>query len=236
MKIIYFFIAIHFAVIGCRGGDGYVNPYSARMTKLGKEVEANPNDKTALKKLEEYTADSDYWNRSYALHYLGYLAFRNIGGCQAELIPYFDKALNDPDYGVRQAGIQAIVEIGSPAVEKSFSKILKIIKQDREDDVTWSSIEAVGKLKNVKQAQAVIPILLKAASLPPYEGAQDEAPQIRYYALDSIANLAKNNGLNVIHELKQLLNKTKSPFKDRVAKAINELEMPTHSIRGAKEK
>jgi|GEM_PF-4324227 hypothetical protein len=228
MKPIYLFlIACCLVFVGCRGKNGLYNPPYDRMKELADEAQANPNDKTALHKLEKYTTSWSYWNRSYAYGFLGQLAFQNVGGCQVELIPYFDTALKDSDYGIRQAGVQAISDIGSPAVEKSFPTLLIIIQQGKEEDVTWSSTEAVGKLENPKKAQEALPILLKAANIPPPEETQDEAPQVRYYALDSIIELAKKNNLNAVPDLEKLLVESKSPYNERVAKAILELN-PTN--------
>jgi HEAT repeat protein len=144
-----------------------------------------------------------------------------------ELLPYFNRALKDSDYGVRQAGVQAINDIGSPAVDKSFAALLNIIQHGEEDDVTWSSTEAIGKLENPKKAKEALPILLKVASTPPPEGTPDDALQVRYFALDSIKELAKKNSLNVVPSLEKLLNESKSPYKERVAKTILGLD-PTN--------
>ena len=217
-------LLVTFCLVGCGKENDLNNPYYDRMKKLADEAKANPNDKTALHKLEKYTTDSDYWNRSYACGFLGDLAFKNIGGCQAELIPYFDNALKDVDYGVRQAGVQAIVNIGSPAVEKSLPQLINMVQQGKENDITWSATDALGKLDDPTKAQGVLRILLKAANTPPPEGTQDEAPQIRYEALDSIKELAKKNGLNAVPQLESLLNESKSPYKERVAKAILKLD------------
>jgi len=119
--------------------------------------------------------------------------------------------------------------IGSPAVDKAFAALLAIIQQGKEDDVTWSSITAIGKLENPQKAQVALPILLKAANTPPPGGTPDEAPQIRYFALDSIKKLAKMNGLNVIPALEKLLNENKSPCKERVAQVILGLD-PTNTV------
>jgi len=84
---------------GCGEQNTVYSSYYGPMEKLANEAKANPNDKTALHKLEQYTTDWDYWNRDYAYRYLGQLAFQNIGDYRAELLPYFDKALKDSDYG-----------------------------------------------------------------------------------------------------------------------------------------
>jgi HEAT repeat protein len=224
MKPIYLLL-ITFCLVGCKKEIRLdENPYYDRAKKLSDEAKANPADKTALHKLEKYTTDSDYWNRSYAYGSLGALAFQNVGGCQTELLPYFDNALKDSDYGVRQAGVQAICDIGSPAVEKSLPDLVEMVKQGKENDITWSATDALGKLVNPEKAQEILPILLKAANKLPPEGTPDEAPQVRYEALDSIKELSIKNHLNPVPDLEKLLNESTSSYKNRVAKIILKLD------------
>jgi hypothetical protein len=213
------FLLVVFCLVGCSA-----NPYLDKTKKLSDEFKANPADKTALLKLERYTTSSDFWYRSYALGFLGELAFQNVGGCQTELLPYFDNALKDSDYGVRQSGVQAICDIGSPAVEKSLPELIEMVKQGKENDITWSATDALGKLTDTKKAQEILPILLKAANMLPPEGTPDEAPQVRYEALDSIKELATKNHLNPIPDLVKLLNESSSSYKERVAKIILKLD------------
>jgi HEAT repeat protein len=230
MKFFYLLL-ITFCLVGCKKEIKEIrldeNPYYDRMKKLANEAQANPNDKTALRKLEKYTTDSDEWNRYYAYGYLDMLAVQNVGGFQAELIPYMDTALKNPDQAVRREAASTICDIGAIAVDKTLPTLLNIIQKDQENDDVWFSTKAVGKLENPQKAQSILPVLLKVAGVPPPEETQDEAPQVRYYALDSIIELAKKNNLNAIPDLEKLLSVSKSPYKERVAKAILELN-PTN--------
>jgi len=218
-------------VIGCGNENGVGNPYYDRIGKLANEAKENPDDKTALRKLEKYTSDPDYWNRFYAYGSLGELASQNTGGCQAELIPYFDNALKDSDGAIRRAGAEAILDIGSPAVETNLSTLLNIVQQGREDDVTWYAAEALGQLKDQEKVQVVLAVLLKAANKPPAEGTPDEAPQVRYYALGSIKELAKMNKVNAIPDLETILKESKFPYSGHVAKAILELDPTNRTVQ-----
>jgi hypothetical protein len=232
MKTIYLLqAAFCFLVFGCGKTNGYDNPYHNRMKKLADEMRANPNDKTTLHKLEKYTVDSDEWNRSYAYGFLGELAFQDIGNCRAELIPYFNNALTDSDDGVRQSGIQAILDVGSPAVEKSLPNLLGMISQGKENDITWSAADALGELVDPKKAQEILPALFDAANKPPPKGTANEAPQLRYEALDSIKMLAQKNNLNVVPDLEHLLIESKPSYAERVAKAILELDSTNRMAR-----
>jgi HEAT repeat protein len=229
-KPIYLLLII-FCSFGCKKEIPEIrldkNPYYDQTKKLSDEAKANPVDKTALHELENYTTNSDSWYRSYALGSLGELAFQNVGDCRTELLPYFDNALKDSDYGVKQSGVQAIYDIGSLAVEKSLPELIEMVTQGKENDITWLAAEALGKLEDSKKSQEISPVLLKAANIAPPEGTPDEAPQIRYYALESIVEIAKKNNLNVVSDLEKLLDESKSPYKERVAKAILELN-PTN--------
>lgn len=223
MKLIYLLL-ITFCLVGCRKENGLSNPYYDRMKKLAEEAQANPNDKTALDKLEKYTTDPDYWNRYYAYCYLEELAIKNVGDCQNEVIPYLDKALKDPDQAIRRDAASGIGEIGTVAVDKTLSTLLDTIQTEKYEDVADFSIEAVGKLENRQKAPDALIILLKVANAPPPIGDQEEAPQARYAALDSIVSLSTKNDLNAVPELEKLLNESQSPYKERVAKAILELD------------
>ena len=215
------------SALGCGNGTGS-NPYHERMKKLSEQVKANPSDKTALNKLKSYTRSWDYWNRSYAYGYLAELAEQNVGGCQAELIPLFGKLLEDSNQELRRRGAETILDIGSPAVDKTLPALLKLLRKGEEDDVTWFSTEALGKLENPEQARDIMPDLLKAASSRPPAGTQDSAPQVRYYALDSIKELATKNKLNVVPQLEHLMATAESPYKESVAKTILALD-PTNA-------
>ena len=223
MKLIYLLL-ITFCLVGCKKENGLYNPYYDRTKKLSDEAQANPADKTALHKLEKYTTDSDYWNRFYAYGSLWELAIKNVGDCQNEVIPYLDKALKDPDQAIRREAASGIGEIGTVAVDKTLSTLLDTIQTEKYEDVVDFSIEAIGKLENRQKAPDALIILLKVANAPPPIGAQEEAPQARYSALNSIVSLAKINNLNAVPELEKLLNESQSPYKERVAKAILELD------------
>lgn len=205
------------------------NMYYDKTQELTIQFESNPADKSALIKLEDYSRHSSYWYRSYAYGSLGELALKNVGNCRAELIPYFDNALRDSDYGVRQSGVDAILDIGSPAVEGSLPELIGIAEQGKEDDITWTALEALGELKNQKEAQKLLPLLLKTALKLPPDGTPDEAPQVRYEALDAIGELAENNSLNCISELEDVMNKSNSSYKGRVAKVVLDLD-PTNKM------
>jgi len=211
-------------VFGCDKAGTYQNPYYNRMKKLADQVEADPKDKTALSKLEGYTKSWDEWDRFYAYGSIYMLAGKNIGGCRDELIPYIDNALKDPDQATRREAASAICDIGATAVEQTLPTLLQIIQKYQEEDDVWFSIIAVGQLQNRDGSAKALPILFKAAHTPPPEGTQEEAPQMRYYALDSIEKLAKTNGLNVIGDLETLMNESSLPYKTRVASVISELD------------
>lgn len=220
MKIVYSLLtACCLIITGCRRESNDSNPYYERMKHLADEMRANPNDKAALRTLEKHTTDWDYWNRYYAYSFLAQLAIQNIGDCQSEVIPFYDKMLKDSDQGIRRLGAETILDM-PVAIDKMLPTLLTIIKQGKEDDVTWFSTQAVGKIESTQKAKEIIPTLLKAASTPPPEGTQEEAPQVRYYALDSIEELAKRNNLNVVPQLEDLLNESSPPYKRRVAKTI----------------
>ncbi len=211
-------------VLGCDKADPYQNPYYNRMKKLADQVEADPKDKTALRRLENYTKSWNEWNRFYAFGNIYILAEKNIGGCRDELIPYIDNALKDQDQATRREAASAICEIGGTTVEQTFPTLVQIIQKYQEYDDVWFSIMAVGQLRNRDASAKVLPILFKAAQTSPPKGTQDEAPQMRYYALESIEKLATNNGLNVIGNLEKLMNESSLPYKNRVAKVISELD------------
>lgn len=213
------------AAVGCGQEGGSLNPYYDRMKKLAEEAKANPGDRTALDKLKRYaTADSDYWNRSYAYGSLGELAAKNVGGYQSELIPLFDKLLKDSDPGLRRRGAETILSIGPNAVSETLPSLISIVQQGKEDDVTWFSARALGMLETRKEALESLPVLLRAAGTPPPAGTQDSAPQVRYYALNSIKELATRNKLDVIPQLEELLSASVAPYKERVAKTILKLD------------
>ncbi len=130
MKPIYLLSIVCFLLtVGCKKEIRLdENPYYDRMKKLADEAEANPNDKTALLKLEKYTTDNDYWNSYYAYGYLQILAIKNVGGCQNDLIPYLDKALNNTDHAIRREAASGIAAIGAVAVDKTLPTLLKIIR------------------------------------------------------------------------------------------------------------
>jgi hypothetical protein len=233
MKLIYLLLIVScLAFVGCKKENGFYNPYLDRMQKLENEARANPSDKAALKKLESQTTDSDYWNRVYAYSCLGELAKDNVGNYRDEILPYFDKMLKDSDGGIRRIGAEKLLDMPS-AIDKLLPTLLNIVQQGKEDDVTWFSTEALGKLENQKESQAVMPILLKAANKLPPEGTPDEAPQVRYEALDSIIELAKKNSLDAIPDLEKLLDESKSPYKERVAKTILELNPTNEAAKKA---
>ena len=222
MKLIYMLL-ISFCLAGCKKENGLYNPYLDRMRKFQKESEANPNDHTALHKLEKYTTDSDYWNRYYAFSCLGELAKENTGNCRQEVLPYFDKMLKDSDGGIRRMGAEKLLDMPS-SVGELLPTLLNIVKLGKEDDVTCFSAEALGKLEDPKLISQAFPVLFEAAKKSPPEGTPDEAPQVRYYVLDSITELAKKDNVNAVPQLEQLLSKSQSPYKVRVAKSILELD------------
>jgi hypothetical protein len=227
MKIIRSLLLIGFLIMtaaGCGRKDGAYNPYYDRMKKLAEEAKANPSDRHALDKLKRYADGSDYWDRSYACGSLAELAIQNVGGYRAELIPIFDKLLKDPDPELRRRGAETILSIGPAAVDKTVTSLVAIVQRGTEDDVTWFSTQALGQLENREKAQQVLPILLKAAGTPPPNTTPDSAPQIRYCALDAITQLAAKNKLDVLSQLRKLLNSSSGPFKERVTKAILKLD------------
>lgn len=226
-------LLILLSAFGCGNGTESSNPYYERMKKLGEQAEANPSDRTALNKLKEYATDSDYWNRVYAYGWLGDLAIKNVSGCQAELIPLFGKLLENSDPALRRSGAETILGIGSAAVDKTLPSLLKVIQQGREDDVTWFSTQALGKLEKSEKARDILPDLLNAASRRPPAGTQDSAPQVRYYALNSIKQLATKNKLNVIPQLEKILSAAESPYKARVAETILALDPGNTSAQQA---
>lgn len=226
MRIIcnLFLIGYLMAATGCGREDEAYNPSYDRMKKLAEEAKANPSDRHALDKLKGYADDSDYWNRSYACGSLAELAIHNVGGYRAELIPIFDKLLKDPDPELRRRGAETILSIGPAAVDKTVTSLETIVQRGMEDDVTWFSTQALGQLENPEKVRQVLPILLKAAGTPPPVTTPDSGPQIRYYALDSIIQLASKNKLDVLSQLRELLNSSSGTYKERVTKAISKLD------------
>lgn len=220
---------------GCNGKSEFYNPYHVRMKKLADKARAKPNDKAALHALENYTHDSNYWNRCYAFGFLGELASENVGGCQPEVLPFIGKALNDADPGVRRTGGEAILDIGAPAVAKFLPTLLRIVADGKEDDVTCFVTKAVGKSDTRQLAQEALPTLLSAASKAPDPGVPESAPQIRYYALDSIVALANNHLVPAVPELVTLLANSPSPYNLRVAKAILAIDPSNASARAVSE-
>jgi HEAT repeat protein len=219
-----FYLAICVVVLGCSKNRALQNSYYDRMKNLADQFEANPSDKAALRKLERYTQNWNEWNRFYAHVYVYELAVKNIGGCRAELIPYIDKALSDPDQATRREAASTICDIGGTAVEQTLPALLQIIQKYQECDDVWFSIEAVSQLRNSTAAAKVLPVLFKVAQIPPPKGTQDEAPQMRVYALDAIEEIAKNNGLNVVDDLEKVKDGSEGSYKIRLGKVIAELE------------
>jgi hypothetical protein len=217
-------IAACVIIASCEKKNGNENSYPGRMRELADAFQANPKDLAPLHRLEQYTTDSDYWNRSYAYGQLGSLAMRNVGGCQPELIPYFEKALNDPDHGIRQAGIQAISDIGSPAVQKACAVIIRVIYQANEDYVTWLCAQSLGELQDKDKLSEALDALFAAARAVPPAGTPEQAPQLRYYALDSIEKLGSRNKLPLVPRLEPLLGEGDSFYKKHVAGIILKLD------------
>ena len=223
MKTVYLFlIAFCLTSFGCKRENGYHNPYLDRMKKLADEARANPSNKTALEKLKAHTTDSDNWDQYYAFSFLGELAKENVGNYREELLPYFDKMLKNSDQSIRRMGVEKLLDMPAE-IDKFLPTLLNIVQQGKEDDVTWFSTEALGKLENPKLIDEALPVLLKALKTPPPEGTPDEAPQVRYDALDSIKELAQKTKIDVVPELQKISQASKSPFKERVAETILEL-------------
>ncbi len=228
MKRIYLSLVVSGVIAaGSIRADPVTNAYYDRMNAWAEKAKANPKNKTALHQLEELTASTEFWTRYYAYVFLFQLAIEDVGGYRAEIVPYFDKALEDPDPAIRREAAEAILEIGAVAVDREMSLLLKIVDKSEEDDITWFSTEALGKLGNQEKAREALPVLLAAANKAPPAGTQVEAPQVRYYALDSIGQIAKRHGVNPIPQLEKIMDSNESPYKDRVAKVILELE-PTN--------
>lgn len=224
IMILLFVYTLVLMSISCRKDDTYQNPHYDRMHALADQFRSNPSDQTPLLKLKQFAAGSDYWDKVYAYSSLEMLAFDNVGGCRTEIIPLLGTALKDADHAIRRDAVSAIRQIGAVAVESTLPLLLEIVRDAKEDDVTWFSAEALGKLDNREKAPEVLAVLLNAASTPPPDSTQDEAPQVRGFALEAIAHLAKVNNLEIITQLEQVMNSTAGSYKQRIAKFILRLD------------
>lgn len=223
-QLMLFTLSLVLIGVSCRKDDTYQNAHFDRMHALADQFRTNPSDQTPLLKLKQFAAGSGYWDKVYAYSSLEMLAFDNVGGCRTEIIPLLGTALKDSDQAIRRDAVSAISQIGAVAVESNFPLLLKIVRDAKEEDVTWFSAEALGKLDNREKAPEALAVLLKAAKTPPPAGTQDEAPQLREFAFGAIAQLARINGLNVILQLEQVMDSTPGSYKQRVAKFILEID------------
>ncbi len=92
-------------------------------------------------------------------------------------------------------------------------------------------MEAVVKSENPKNAPDILNSLLEVVNSPMSAETPGNTPRLRNEALELITEFAKKNNLNAIPELEKLLNKSDSPYKERVAKAILELD-PSNKTAG----
>ncbi len=209
-------IAFFLVSLGCkREGD--------RIEKLAAEVRANPSKRAPLEELKKHTTDSDFWNRYDAFNFLGELAKENVGNYRGELLPYFNQMLTNSDGYIRRMGIEKLLDMPLE-ISEFLPTLVGIVQQGKEDDVTWFSTEALGKLQDSKLANEVFPVLLKAVKKLPPEGTPDGAPQLRYCALDSIEELAQKKQIDAIPELQKVLEISKPPLREHVAQTISEIE------------
>lgn len=91
--------------------------------------------------------------------------------------------------------------------------------------MTWLAAEALGNVTDHEKARKAFDILILTSSIAPPAGTSDDAPQLRYYALDSAAKLARLHSFD-IKSIEALLGKVDEIHNEKVREAIKSAARP----------
>jgi HEAT repeat protein len=191
------------------------------MKVLADEALAAPSGRSALQELKRTFKEGQYWDRYYALVFLGRIAEQRGGSMREEIVPTLIVALKDTEGTIRRVAASAIREIGSEAADKAIPELLAIVERGEEDDVTWFAAAALGKVTDKQSLPRVVAILGLALKRPGVM--QDGGPQLREYALASMESIGRIERTLVLAELERALPGIGDSFADKVKMLIGRL-------------
>lgn len=197
--------------------------------KLEEQVEANPQDLAALRKIIAYADDRHFITRGNAIVVLG-----NIGVARPELLeehvmPYLKKGLHDKDAGVRRGVASVFSDLPSDALQKCVPDILSQLKIENED-ISQFLIQALGKAGAA--ARPAVPQLIATLLLRPPPGTQEEAPQLRVVAAEALGRIGPPAANEAVPALRRGLGESSPYFRIAAAKALLKLQPADEQARG----
>ncbi len=194
---------------------------------IQEHIKEHPDDVAAIRTIIAKTDDRSFITRANSIAVLG-----NIGVVQPSLLdefvlPYLKKGLRDNDPGVRRVSAAAFTDIAPDAVAKAVPEmVIHLRRKDAEnEDVLAFLIEALGRAG--QSAASAVPIITEFLEREPPAGVQDEAPQLRIYAADSLGNIGSPAADDAIPKLTQTLSDPNPYFQMAAAKAVLKLR-PQH--------
>jgi len=208
-------------------GCSYNNSHYEEMKVIEDAIRKDNNNKEHWNLLTKASNSSNYWDRFYAFSSLSSLRKSNIKDPNNKIDDLIIKGFFSADYEIKKICLYSISAIGEPLLSRAMPQFIEILSRHEENDLTWSVIEALSLIEDKKQAHQLIKQLIKACHNPPYEGAQDEAPQIRHFALESAKELIIKHRIydkNIIDSFKDLLKIENDYFRRMVAEAITKIE------------
>ena len=178
----------------------------------------------ALSKLMDFSRSENYWDRYYALVFLGQLALVSNSDTQKQIIPIIISTLDDKDQAVRRSAVCVIRDVGTNAVDQAIPKLLQFVRSGDEIDVSWFATEALGKSQDSRYQNEVVSTLFSALDQAPSVELPASAPQIRYYALSALAEIGERNPTVVLPELRKRAATKDRALSDKIAATITRLE------------
>ena len=163
----------------CVTACSYENDYAKRMEKLASQAHSSSAEgSAAIDQLIQFSGSADYWERYYALVYLGQTALAGNTEVHVRVIPVLAGALDDKHQAVQRDVVCAIRDIGAEAVDQVVPQLIHFVNSRDERDVSWFAAEALGKSKDARNRQQIINTLVQALDKRPNQ-LPLEAPQIR---------------------------------------------------------
>lgn len=194
---------------------------------LQEKVEANPGDTESLREIIAYTDDRNFISRANSIAIVGLIGTSQPSLLDEFVLPCLKRGLRDNDPGVRRVSAAAFTDIAPDAVAKAVPEmVIHLRRKDAEnEDVLAFLIEALGRAG--QSAASAVPIITEFLEREPPAGVQDEAPQLRIYAADSLGNIGSPAADDAIPKLTQTLSDPNPYFQMAAAKAVLKLR-PQH--------
>ncbi len=221
-KIIICFIFI------INSGCGYENQYYNEMKLLSEKIESDPEEIDSWNKLIDFTNSPSFWNKHYAYTFLADLRIKGYNNEELNIDSIFIKGLQSSDIDIMKLCFHPIEVLGEPLISQALPTLKDILYKETRYELLLGAVLAISNLNDYSEAKEIIKRLSVIANKPQSKDIQDEAPQIRYFALESAKKLILKHKIfdsKTIQSIENLLNTDNDYYRKKINKVLSEIKI-----------